>query len=44
MLQFNGLAGLPSYLQRSCYIPITSAHWKTLFKPDQVENEIFFTD
>jgi len=21
MLQFNGLAGLPSYLQRSCYIP-----------------------
>jgi len=24
MLQFNGLAGLPSYLQRSCYIPQTS--------------------
>jgi len=21
MLQFNGLAGLPSYLQRSCYTP-----------------------
>jgi len=21
MLQFNGLAGLASYLQRSCYIP-----------------------
>jgi len=21
MLQFNRLAGLPSYLQRSCYIP-----------------------
>jgi len=21
MLKFNGLAGLPSYLQRSCYIP-----------------------
>jgi len=21
MLQFRGLAGLPSYLQRNCYIP-----------------------
>jgi len=38
MLQFNGLAGLPSYLQRSCCIP---KHIGKHFKTDQVENQFF---
>ena len=40
IIQFNGLAGLPSYLQRSCYIP---KHRGKRFKTDQVENANFFT-
>jgi len=38
MLQFDSLAGLPSYLQRSFYIP---KHLGKHFKTDQVENAIF---
>jgi len=40
MLQFNGLAGLPSYLQRSCYI---SKHLgKRSSKQTKLKMQIFF--
>jgi len=39
MLQFNGLAGLPSYLQRSCYIPKHLG--KPSSKPTKLKMQIF---
>jgi len=39
MLQLNGLAGLPSYLQRTCYLP---KHFgKHSSKPTRLKMQIF---
>jgi len=43
MLQFNGLSGLPSHLQRSCYIPkhlgkYSSKPFFNLEREENVEN------
>jgi len=40
MLQFNGLDGLPSYLQRSCYIPQHLG--KRSSKPTKLKMQVFY--
>jgi len=40
MLQFNGLAGLLSYLQRSCYIPKHLG--KCFSKPTKLKMQFFY--
>jgi len=41
MLQFNGLAGLPSYLQRNCYIPKHLGKYSS--KPTKLRMQFFYS-